>query len=86
VDVLCTIQYVLNFANNRLAHKEQHNSNEKQPQCLAHWVVTVDDSLNKEIAVKYDAGSEFGHRLFVSASVLATGLFGLLHEVVEFFF
>lgn len=59
---------------------------EKQPQCLAGWTVTVGDSLNEKIAVKDDAGSRFGHRLFVPASLLADVLLGLLDEVVEFFF
>ena len=58
----------------------------KQPQCVARWAVAVGDSLNEEIAVKDDARSEFGHRLFVPASLLADGLLGLLYEVVEFFF
>ena len=59
---------------------------EKQPQCFARWAVTVGDSLNEEIAVKDDAGSKFGHRLFVPASLLADGGLGLLYEVVEFCF
>ena len=42
--------------------------------------------LNEEIAVKDDAGSKVGHRLFVPASLLADGRLGLLYEVVEFFF
>ena len=42
--------------------------------------------LDEEIAVKDDAGSKFGHRLFVPASLLADGGLGLLYEVVEFFF
>jgi hypothetical protein len=46
----------------------------------------VGDSLDEEIAVKDDAGSKFGHRLFVQASLLADGLLGLLYEVVDFFF
>ena len=83
---LSTIQYLPNFANNRFAHKERYVSIEKQPQCLARWAVTVGDSLNEEIAVKDDAGSKVGHRLFVPASLLADGLLGLLYEVVEFFF
>jgi hypothetical protein len=83
---LRTIQYVPNFANNRLAHKERDVSIEKQPQCRARWAVTVGDSLNEQIAVKDDAGSKFGHRLFVPASLLADGLLGLLYKVVEFFF
>ena len=83
---LRAIQYVPNFANNRLAHKERYVSIEKQPQCFARWAVTVGDSLNKEIAVKDDAGSKFGHRLFVPASLLADGFLGLLYEVVEFYF
>ena len=58
----------------------------KQPQCLPRWAVTVGDSLNEEIAIKDDARSEFGHRLFVPASLLADGLLRLLHEVVEFCF
>ena len=53
---------------------------------LRGWAVTVGDSLNEEIAVKDDAGNEFGHRLFVPASLLADGLLGLLYEVVEFCF
>ena len=53
---------------------------------LSRWAVTVGDSLNEEIAVKDDAGSKVGHRLFVPASLLADGLLGLLYEVVEFFF
>ena len=48
--------------------------------------VTVGDSLNDEIAVKDDAGNEFGHRLFVPMFFLADGLLGLLYEVVELFF
>jgi hypothetical protein len=83
---LSTIQYVSNFANNRLAHKERYVSIEKQPQCFARWTVAVGDSLNEEIAVEDDAGNKFGHRLFVPASLLADGLLGLLYEVVEFFF
>src|ERR1700750_1120613 len=79
-------KYVRSFANNRFAHKERYVSIEKQPQRLARWAVTVGDSLNEEIAVKDDAGSKFGHRLFVSASLLADGLLGLRYEVVEFFF
>ena len=53
---------------------------------LSRWAVTVGDSLNEEIAVKDDARSKFGHRLFVPASLLADGGLGLLYEVVEFFF
>jgi hypothetical protein len=83
---LSTIQYVSNFANNRLAHKERYVSIEKQPQCLARWAVTVGDSLNEQVAVKDDARRKFGHRLFVPASLLADGLLGLLYEVVEFCF
>jgi hypothetical protein len=59
---------------------------EKQPQCFSRWAVTVGDSLNEEIAVKDDARSKIGHRLFVPASLLADSLLGLLYEVVEFFF
>ena len=80
---LRTIQYVPNFANNRLAHKERNVSIEKQPQCFARWAVTVGDSLNEEIAVKDDAGSKFGHRLFIPASLLTDGLLGLLYKVVK---
>ena len=40
----------------------------------------------KTIAVKDDAASKFGHRLFVPAFLLADGGLGLLYEVVEFFF
>jgi hypothetical protein len=83
---LRTIQYVPNFANNRFTHKKRYVSIEKQPQCLARWAVTVGDSLNEEIAVKHDARSKFGHRLFVPASLLADGPLGLLYEVVEFFY
>ena len=83
---LRTIQYVPNFANNGFAHKERYVSIEKQPQCLPRWAVTVGDSLNEEIAVKDDAGSKFGHRLFVPASLLADGCLGFFYEVVEFFF
>lgn len=74
------------FANNRPTHKVGYVPIEKQPQCFSRWAVTVGDSLNEEIAVKDDARSKFGHRLFVPASLLADGLLGLLYEVVEFFF
>src|SRR5215213_6550589 len=83
---LRTVQYVPNFANNRLAHKERYVSIEKQPQCFARWAVTLGYSLNEEIAVKDDARSKFGYRLFVPASLLADGLLGLLYEVVKLFF
>jgi hypothetical protein len=59
---------------------------EKQPQCLARGAVTVGDSLNEEIAVKDDARSKFGHRLFGPASLLADGFLVLLYDFVEFFF
>ncbi|HYV10267.1 MAG TPA: hypothetical protein VE980_05105 [Pyrinomonadaceae bacterium] len=32
---LRAVQYVPNFTNDRLAHKERYVSIEKQPQCLA---------------------------------------------------
>jgi len=58
----------------------------KTAAVLCAPAVTVGDSLNEEIAVKDDAGSKFGHRLFVPASLLADGGLGFLYEVVEFFF
>jgi hypothetical protein len=38
---LSAIQYVPNFANNWLAHKERYVSIEKQPQRCAGWLLRL---------------------------------------------
>ena len=42
--------------------------------------------LNEEIAVKDDAGNEFGHRLFVPVFFLADGPLCLFYKFIEFLF
>lgn len=81
-----TIQYLPNFANNRLAHKERYVSIENSRSAFRAGLLRLAIPWTNRLQSKTTHGVDSGIRLFVSAFLLADGLLGLLYEVVEFFF